>query len=208
MPTNNLLRDTVSEREITCWDKCKKIFVIFFFFNSLKQVGSFFSLTHPFFLLTTCLDLVKMYQGTDQSMTWKDNEKVTFILTHGFIWCCLRVSSHLCNPNSCVYVCVVYCSVCFGRQFKPKKTEIVIDFNSINHPGMLNSATKWKCKRLTLGSCWMKRGGRVRLTRLKGTLMPLFCMSSCPLLCPKENSRIPRLWRLLIFWFNWIFKIV
>ncbi|KAF1395670.1 hypothetical protein PFLUV_G00014020, partial [Perca fluviatilis] len=28
------------------------------------------------------------------------------------------------------------------RQFKPKRTEIVIDFNSINHPGMLNSATK------------------------------------------------------------------
>ncbi|XP_069024144.1 deoxycytidylate deaminase isoform X2 [Embiotoca jacksoni] len=28
------------------------------------------------------------------------------------------------------------------RQFKPKRTEIVIDFNSINHPGMLNCATK------------------------------------------------------------------
>ncbi|KAG7215262.1 hypothetical protein INR49_022647 [Caranx melampygus] len=28
------------------------------------------------------------------------------------------------------------------RQFKPKKAEIVIDFNSMNHPGMLNSATK------------------------------------------------------------------
>ncbi|XP_040891589.1 deoxycytidylate deaminase-like [Toxotes jaculatrix] len=28
------------------------------------------------------------------------------------------------------------------REFKPKKTEIVIDFNSINHPGMLNTATK------------------------------------------------------------------
>ncbi|KAF3851797.1 hypothetical protein F7725_005152 [Dissostichus mawsoni] len=33
----------------------------------------------------------------------------------------------------------------FGRhtiQFKPKRTQIVIDFNSINHAGMLNSATK------------------------------------------------------------------
>ncbi|XP_040892182.1 deoxycytidylate deaminase-like isoform X1 [Toxotes jaculatrix] len=30
------------------------------------------------------------------------------------------------------------------RQFKPKKTEIVIDFNSINHPGMLNTTTKRK----------------------------------------------------------------
>ncbi|KAM6939624.1 deoxycytidylate deaminase-like [Xenentodon cancila] len=28
------------------------------------------------------------------------------------------------------------------RQFKPKRTEIVIDFNSINHPGMLSDATK------------------------------------------------------------------
>ncbi|KAK1886113.1 Deoxycytidylate deaminase [Dissostichus eleginoides] len=28
------------------------------------------------------------------------------------------------------------------RQFKPKRTQIVIDFNSINHAGMLNSATK------------------------------------------------------------------
>lgn len=28
------------------------------------------------------------------------------------------------------------------RQFKPKRTEIVIDFNSINHPGILNSVTK------------------------------------------------------------------
>ncbi|XP_042281342.1 deoxycytidylate deaminase [Thunnus albacares] len=28
------------------------------------------------------------------------------------------------------------------KQFKPKRTEIVIDFNSINHPGMLNSTTK------------------------------------------------------------------
>ncbi|XP_040892184.1 deoxycytidylate deaminase-like [Toxotes jaculatrix] len=33
------------------------------------------------------------------------------------------------------------------RQFKPKKTEIVIDFNSINHPGMLNTTTKRKRKR-------------------------------------------------------------
>ncbi|KAM7009571.1 deoxycytidylate deaminase-like isoform 2-T2 [Tautogolabrus adspersus] len=28
------------------------------------------------------------------------------------------------------------------RQFEPKRTEIVIDFNSINHPGMLSGATK------------------------------------------------------------------
>ncbi|XP_049899901.1 deoxycytidylate deaminase [Epinephelus moara] len=28
------------------------------------------------------------------------------------------------------------------RQFKPKRTEIVIDFNSINHPGILNGVTK------------------------------------------------------------------
>uniref|UniRef100_A0AAQ6I8Y8 dCMP deaminase n=1 Tax=Anabas testudineus TaxID=64144 RepID=A0AAQ6I8Y8_ANATE len=28
------------------------------------------------------------------------------------------------------------------RQFTPKRTKIVIDFNSINHPGILNSATK------------------------------------------------------------------
>lgn len=32
------------------------------------------------------------------------------------------------------------CVVC--RQFKPKRTEIVIDFNSINSSGMLNGATK------------------------------------------------------------------
>ncbi|XP_040043540.1 deoxycytidylate deaminase isoform X1 [Gasterosteus aculeatus] len=28
------------------------------------------------------------------------------------------------------------------RQFKPKRSKIVIDFNSINHPGMLNSTTE------------------------------------------------------------------
>ncbi|XP_042341220.1 deoxycytidylate deaminase [Plectropomus leopardus] len=28
------------------------------------------------------------------------------------------------------------------RQFKPKRTEVVIDFNSINHPGILSSVTK------------------------------------------------------------------
>lgn len=127
---------------------------------------------------------------------WLSSSYLMFL----FCVCFSPLCFHTCA--SLAYVCCCFFSphpLCFGRQFKPKKAEIVIDFNSINHPGMLKSATKWKCKRLTLGSRWTKRGGRRRLTRLKGTLMPLFCMSSCPLLCPKENSRIPRLWRLLIF---------
>lgn len=125
----------------------------------------------------------------DLQRQWKG----TFILIH--VFCCFPcVSSYLSVPDLCVF--------CFSSpwQFNPKRAEIVIDFNSINHPGMLNSASKWKCKQLTLGSCWMRRGSRGKLTRLKGTLMPLFCMSSCPPLCPKENSRIPRLWPPLIFW--------
>ncbi|KAI3352798.1 hypothetical protein L3Q82_019231, partial [Scortum barcoo] len=44
-----------------------------------------------------------------------------------------------CHQHKHSFTSPVTCS--YG-QFKPKRTEIVIDFNSINHPGMLNSATK------------------------------------------------------------------
>lgn len=44
------------------------------------------------------------------------------------------------SPHSLPLPTPPRCVVC--RQFKPKRTEIVIDFNSINGSGMLNGATE------------------------------------------------------------------
>ena len=44
-----------------------------------------------------------------------------------------HVSPHTCASRTYLYVAF---SVCFGRQFQPKRTKVVMDFVSIDHSGM------------------------------------------------------------------------
>lgn len=48
--------------------------------------------------------------------------------------------------------CVLY-FWCLGRQFEPKRTQIVIDFNSINKFGKPKNITEWKNG--DVGPCWL-----------------------------------------------------